>query len=230
METKGRFLVNTEGASSFMELATTETGGKAFLGDAEQYDSQVGPDITAAHITLRDAANKVAALVEDPTRTEVQKHEAAAILAERTVAQLAKSKAAIEARAESLYNTGLTQAQMQFAPSADRGALDSEIRAYIREQAGKGEGLMKIRQAMEDKAVAAVVFHSPSFLLDIAPENLTTLRFEATERHIPAAYKMMTDSVALRELPAKYDKTISAVRGSFYLPTVAAQASKRVQV
>jgi len=67
METKGRFLVNTEGASSFMELATTETGGKAFLGDAEQYDSQVGPDITAAHITLRDAANKVAALVEDPT-------------------------------------------------------------------------------------------------------------------------------------------------------------------
>ena len=26
METKGRFLVNTEGASSFMELATTETG------------------------------------------------------------------------------------------------------------------------------------------------------------------------------------------------------------
>ncbi|WP_143002279.1 hypothetical protein [Nitrosomonas sp. Nm132] len=73
---------------------------------------------------------------------------------------------------------------------------------------------------MEDKAVAAVVFHSPSFLLDIAPENHTKLRFEATERHVPAAYKMMTDSVALRELPAKYDKTISAVRGSFYLPPV----------
>src|SRR5574343_60279 len=36
--------------------------------------------------------------------------------------------------------------------------------------------------------------------------------------------------LALRELPAKYDKTISAVRGSFYLPTVAAQAAKRVQV
>jgi hypothetical protein len=87
---------------------------------------------------------------------------------------------------------------------------------------------MKIRQAMEDKAVAAVVFHSPSFLLDIAPENHTKLRFEATERHVPAAYKMMTDSVALRELPAKYDKTISAVRGSFYLPPVAAQAAKRV--
>ncbi|WP_090580905.1 hypothetical protein [Nitrosomonas sp. Nm58] len=68
----------------------------------------------------------------------------------------------------------------------------------------------------------------PSFLLDIAPENHTKLRFEATERHVPAAYKMMTDSVALRELPVKYDKTISAVRGSFYLPPVAAQAAKRV--
>ena len=147
-----------------------------------------------------------------------------------TVAQLAKSKAAIEARAESLYNTGLTQAQMQFAPSAERGALDSEIRAYIREQAGKGEGLMKIRQAMEDKAVAAVVFHSPSFLLDIAPENHTKLRFEATERHVPAAYKMMTDSVALRELPAKYDKAINSVRTSFYNPALAAKAKLRVEV
>ena len=224
------YLVESPQAESFMELASTNTGSNAFLGDPEQFEAGAGPDIANAGIALRQNVAKVAALKNDPTRTEVQKHEAAAILAERTVAQLAKSKAAIETRAENLYNTGLTQAQMHFAPSADRGALDSEIRAYIREQAGKGEGLMKIRQAMEDKAVAAVVFHSPSFLLDIAPENHTKLRFEATERHVPAAYKMMTDSVALRELPAKYEKTISAVRGSFYLPTVAAQASKRVQV
>lgn len=230
MSHQNRFLVQTEVAGSFMELATTDTGAKAFLGDAEQFDSQVGPAITAANIALRDAASKVAALVEDPTRTEVQKHEAAHQLAERTITQLAKTKAAIEARAEALYETGVTQAQMHFAPKADRGSLDSEIRAYIREQAGKGDGLLKVRQAMEDKDVAAVVFHSPSFLLNIAPENHMKLRFEATERHAPAAYKMMTDSVALRDLPAKYDKAINSVRSSFYNGTLAERAKLRVEV
>lgn len=230
METKSRFLVNTEGANSFMELAMTETGGKAFLGDAEQHDSQVGPDITAAHIALRQSASKVAALVEDPTRTEVQKHEAARQLADRAVTQLTKTKAAIEARAESLWATGVTQAELHFSPKADRGSLDSEIRTYLREQASKDDGMSKIREAMKDKNVAAVVYHSPSFLLNMNEANHTKLRFEVVERHVPDVYKMMTDSVALRELPAKYDKAISSVRKSFYNSALAEKAKLRVEV
>ena len=51
METKGRFLVNTEGASSFMELATTETGGKAFLGDAA-YSDPISPPVMMETVHL----------------------------------------------------------------------------------------------------------------------------------------------------------------------------------
>ena len=39
---------------------------------------------------------------------------------------------------------------------------------------------------------------------------------------------LLQELLALREPPAKYDKTISAVHGSSYLPTAAAQATKRV--
>lgn len=83
---------------------------------------------------------------------------------------------------------------------------------------------------LESKDVAAVIFHSPGFLVGINPETHTKLRFEATEKWVPAAYKRMTDSVALRELAPKFDKAINSVKSSFYNPALAAKASTRVQL
>ncbi len=224
------YLVESQQAESFMELASTNTGSAAFLGDPEQFESGVGPDIANAGIALRDNVAKVAALKNDLTRTEVQKNEAAAVLAERTVAQLEKSKASIESRANELWNSAVTQSELTFAPKSDRGTLDSEIRQYLREQAGKPDGMMKIREAMKDKNVAGVVWHSPSFLLDINPANHQKLKVEVLEQHLPDAYKKVVDSLALRDLPAKYDKAINSVRTSFYNPALAAKASTRVQL
>ena len=224
------YLVESPQAESFMELASTNTGSAAFLGDPEQFESGVGPDIANAGIALRDNVAKVAALKNDLTRTEVQKHEAAAVLAECTVQALEKAKAAIESRANELWNSAIAQSEIVFAPKSDRGTLDSEIRQYLREQAGKPDGMMKIREAMKDKNVAGVVMHSPSFLLDMNPLNHQTLKFEIMEQHLPDAYKKQTDSVALRNLPAKYDKAINSVRTSFYNPALAAKASTRVQL
>ena len=224
------YLVESPQAESFMELASTNTGSAAFLGDPEQFEAGAGPDIANASIALRQNVAKVAALKNDPTRTEVQKHEAAAVLAERTLTQLEKSKAAIESRANELWNSAVTQSELTFAPKSDRGTLDSEIRQYLREQAGKPEGMMKIREAMKDKNVAGVVWHSPSFLLDINPANHQKLKVEALEQHLPDAYKKVVDSLALGELPAKYDKAINSVRTSFYNPALAAKAKLRVEV
>ena len=224
------YLVESPQAESFMELASTNTGCNAFLGEPEQFESGAGPDIANAGIALRQNVAKVAALKNDPTRTEVQKHEAAAVLAERTVQALEKSKASIESRANELWNSAVTQSELTFAPKSDRGTLDSEIRQYLREQAGKPEGMMKIREAMKDKNVAGVVWHSPSFLLDINPANHQKLKVEVLEQHLPDAYKKVVDSLALRDLPAKYDKAINSVRTSFYNPALAAKAKLRVEV
>ena len=95
-------LVQTEAASSFLSLAATETGRKAFLGDPEKFDSSIGPDLTNAHIALRDGVATVAALLNDATRNDVQRHEVAGVVAGSTVEALQKAKAASRAR-ESPY-------------------------------------------------------------------------------------------------------------------------------
>lgn len=224
-------LVQSEAASSFLSLAGTETGRKAFLGDPEKFESGVGPDITNAHIALRDGVDTIAALLNDATRNDVQRHEAAGVVAGRTIEALQKAKAAIESRAEVLFSDGAAQAEREFTPRASHASLESEIRAYIREQANKADGPSKIRAAMlESKDVAAVIFHSPGFLVEINGETHSKLRYEAAERWVPEAYKRMTDSVALRELAPKFDKAINSVRSSFYNPALAAKASTRVQI
>ena len=61
-------------------------------------------------------------------------------------------------------------------------------------------------------------------------ENFHKIRFEAVERYAPKAWEKMTAVVRLVELPAKYDRTIQAVKGSFHNPTLAARAKSRVEV
>lgn len=224
-------LVQTEAASSFLSLAGTETGRKAFLGDSEKYESGVGPDITNAHIALRDGVETIGRLLNDATRNDVQRHEVAGVVAGRTVKALQKSKAAIESRAELLFSDGVAQAEREFTPRASHASLESEIRVYIREQAKQADGPANVRAAMlASKDVAAVIYHSPSFLVGINADTHSKLRYEATERWVPEAYKRMTDSVALRELAPKFDKAAASVRNSFYNPTVASKASTRVQI
>lgn len=224
-------LVQSEAASSFLSLAGTETGRKAFLGDPEKYESGVGPDITNAGIALRDGVETIGRLLSDATRNEVQRHEAAGVVAARTVEALQKAKAAIESRAEILFSDGAAQAEREFTPRASHASLESEIRAYIREQAKQPDGPAKVRAAMlESKDVAAVIFHSPGFLVGINPETHSKLRDEAAEKSVPEAYKRMTDSVWLRELAPKFDKAAASVRNSFYNPSLAAKASTRVQI
>jgi len=93
------------------------------------------------------------------------------------------------------------------------------------------DGPAKVCAAMlESKDVAAVIFHSPGFLVGIHADTHSKLRYEAAERWAPEAYKRMTDSVALRELAPKFDKAAASVRNSFYNPTVAAKASTRVRI
>ena len=61
-------------------------------------------------------------------------------------------------------------------------------------------------------------------------ENFHKIRFEAVERYAPKAWEKMTAVVRLVELPAKYDRTIQAVKGSFHTPMLAARAKLRVEV
>ena len=225
------YLVEGPQAETFMTMAATETGSKAMLGDPEQFEAGVGPNITQAAITLRDNVAKVAALKTDETRTLVQQHEAAAILSERTVQALEKAKTAISERAEYLTQAGQEEAAAVFELAPSRRFVHEKILEHFVGLAGKAEGLMLMRQIIRTAAeAAAVFFNTKPYLLNMNAENFHKIRFEAVEQYAPKAWEKMTAVVKLVELPAKYDRTIQAVKGSFHNPTLAARAKSRVEV
>lgn len=226
-----QYLVNSPDAINFLDSAQLDSGLSAILGDPKGIDAHVAPDVQSAHITLKDAAKKIAALVGDPTRTEVQKHAAAKQLAEKVTNHLEKSKAALEAHAEKLKTTALAQADLHLGPRSESGALHSEIRSWVREQAKTPEGLLQVKQAMADNDdVAAVLWHSPSFLVGLAPNVHEGLRLEALQSRKPELYANLSNSVGLAKLAGKYEAAIRKVASSFYTPSLAEQASKRVEI
>lgn len=226
-----QYLVNSPDATSFLDTAQLDSGLSAILGDPKAIDAHVAPDVQSAHIVLKDAAKKVAALVNDPTRTETAKHDAAKQLAEKVTNHLEKSKAALEAHAEKLKASALAQADLHLGPSSERSALHSEIRSWVREQAKTPEGMLQVKKAMADNDdVAAVLWHSPSFLVGLAPSVHEGLRLEALQSRKPDIYTSLSNSVGLSKLAGKYAAAIRKVAPSFYTPSLAEQASKRVEI
>ena len=120
-------------------------------------------------------------------------------------------------------------AVFELAPS--RRFVHEKILEHFVGLAGKAEGLMLMRQIIRtDAEAAAVFFNTKPYLLNMNAENFHKIRFEAVEQYAPKAWEKMTAVVRLVELPAKYDRTIQAVKGSFHNPTLAARAKSRVEV
>lgn len=231
MNIESAYLVKDPAATSFLDTAQIDTGLSAMLGDPKALDASVAPDVQKAHIVLKDAAKKIAALVGDPTRTEVQRHHAAKQLAEKVTSNLEATKASLEAHAEKLKASALAQADLHLGPRSESGVLHSEIRSWVREQAKTPEGLLQVKQAMADNDdVAAVLWHSPSFLVGLAPSVHEGLRLEALQSRKPDLYANLSNSVGLAKLAGKYEAAIRKVAPSFYTPSLAEQASRRVEI
>lgn len=123
------------------------------------------------------------------------------------------------------------QAELHLGPKPDRSALQSEIRSWVREQAKDPGNLPAIRAAMaENDDVASVLWHSPSFLVGLAPRVHENIRLEALQSRKPDLYSSLSNSVGLSKLAGKYEAAIRKVATSFYVPSLADQASKRVVI
>lgn len=226
-----QYLVNSPDATSFLDTAQLDSGLSAILGDPKAIDAHVAPDVQSAHMVLKDAAKKVAALVHDVTRTETAKHDAAKQLAQKVTTHLEKSKAALEAHAEKLRQQSIVQAELELGPKSERAGLQSEIRAWIREQAKDPGNIPAIKAAAADNPdVASVLWHSPRFLLGLAESTHEAMRMEALQARRPDLYTNLSNSVGLVKLAGKYAAAIRKVAPSFYTPSLAEQASRRVEI
>jgi hypothetical protein len=227
------YLVAGPQATDFLEMAQIDSGLKAMLGNPDKCDATVAPEIRSAHIAMRNAVQKVAALSRDVTRTDVDKHAAAKRLATSLQDKLSQVKKSIVTRADQLHDDAMRQANLDLGPKADRAAIHSEIRGWISQVTTKPDGMQKVRAAMKEGSedLAAVLWHSPHFLLSGLPaETFDELKMEALQSAKPELYGMLSASVGLRKIATSYDTAIRKVSVSFYNHVLAEQANKRVEV
>jgi len=222
-------LVKTPEATEFFQMP--DTMRKIMLGDPAKLDDSVYNSVVAAHNAVGEGMLKVAALTDDKTRNDVQRHAAARTIAERAVSFLDAAKTNLEANARRLHREATDEVERSFGADPNRASVQSEIRGWIRENAKSAEGLAKIREAMRTNAeVGAVLYHSPHFLLNLADSVRTGMMMDAIEIHMPKTHAKFEAGIALDEAAEKYPKAISKVRRTFFNLAVAEQAKSRVEV
>jgi hypothetical protein len=195
------------------------------------FDAAAAASSKLAHVAGSVTLARFPTRGEYGTRNDVQRHEAAGVVAARTVEALEKAKVRIEERANYLLMSGQEDAMATFRLDPNRRFVHEHILAHMATLASKTDGTIKLRQIIaEDGEAAAVFANTKPYLLNMNADNHRSLQFKAIERHAPDAWAKMQAGVTLTDLAPKFAKAINSVRGSFYNPALAAKASTRVQL
>jgi hypothetical protein len=222
-------LVTTNTAQDFLRTMSTAVGRKVHLGDPAKHQAVLN-SITAAHNAVEGGVETLARLADDPTRSEPEKHDAARVVANRTVEVLERSRATIAANAIKIANDAQEAMDAQFAPNPMKAGIETEIRAWIRERAQAGDVAAIKEQAKTTPEVAAVIFHSPRFLLGLAEDTHESFLESIIETHAPKQFAAINEGFELKKLAERYAPVIKSVRSSFYNQALADTAKRRVEV
>ncbi|EQB07811.1 hypothetical protein L288_09380 [Sphingobium quisquiliarum P25] len=224
-----KLLVQSEPAQDFVRTMGTAVGRKTFLGDHARHPAVMN-FVTASHTAMEAAVEKLKRLADDPTRSEPEKHDAARTLANRLIATLESSHGSMIGTATKMVREASEAVELQFAPNPIRAGLESEIRIWVREEAKAGN-VAAIRKRLEQNPeVAAVIYHSPDFLLGLAEEVHANFKTDAVEKHAPTQYKAIEESLAIEKMAEHYPMVIKSVRMSFFNNAIADKAKLRVEV
>jgi hypothetical protein len=233
MNTDQQFLTNGPEATHFMNMALHKTGAKALLGDADSLDPLVRAEVQGAHIELNHAVGLVAALRNDATRpSQAEKHQAAKVVADKTVAKLQKVHGQLVRTADQLETDAANSADREWAAKSDTAGLDSEIRSWFREQTKHKDGLERIRHAVTTNEDAArTLWSSPSFLTGIPEKTTHELQSDALRALRPKLAAKIDSAIAMTKVAEKFAATIKKIPSAFYNPLVADSATRtRVEV
>jgi hypothetical protein len=229
-----RFLVSNDFADSFLTMSATESGAQALAGGEATkalQDAASSAALSNAAAALLAGTQVIERLARDATRSLPERHDAARKVANNVMDKFHHAKSVLEQRSKQLAQSAHDEADEEFAPKFGRMSLESEIRAYVREQAAKPEGIGKVRSLLSvDRDVANVVYHSPHFLLGINENLHQEYRLTVMQKFAPDAYLKLAESTELKRIAPNLETTAKGVKASFYSPGEAAQVSTRVEV
>jgi hypothetical protein len=223
-------LVQSQAATKFIQNMSLPTFRKVELGDPLKF-ANVNAPVSTAHDAIKSGVEILARLAQDKTRSEPERHEAARTVATRVAAVLQQSQAAIAGTAQRLGEQAMAMVEERFAPKEGRGAIESDIRTWIRETVKLPDGMAQIRQAVTTNSeIAAVVFHSPFQLLGVSEDARRELIRKASITFLPKASALAEEAAELAEMAERYPQVIRSVHASFYNNAVAEQAKTRVEI
>jgi hypothetical protein len=228
---KSRYLVDSPNAVRTIDLLQTEVGLRVRFGDPEKFGEETGRRLQSLHNTVKDVTARVVALADDKTRTEVAKHHAAKQLAEKATKAIGETLKDFSVRSKLLQRDATKRAESAFAPRDGYAHIESEVRVWVREQMKSPDGMATVSGMMkEDAAFAAIVCHSPHYLVGMAKDVHSKWRLDAIERFVPDAFEMLEQSTELAEVVSRAESTVRDINTSFFNPELAKQAETRVEI
>ncbi|AZU02797.1 hypothetical protein X907_0249 [Glycocaulis alkaliphilus] len=223
-------LNNSPDAAKFFADMSIPTGRKVLLGDASKLPAKALNYVNRAHDSIKYGIEKVAALHQDETRTEVSKHVVAQKIAHDVAREVEKSQAGLLALQDEFFNEGVKLIDEAFTLNEKRTAIHADIRGYIRELSTKEDGLARIREiAGKDLEAAAVLYNTPHYLLGLAEDTYGSISGDLIKKHCPEGAGCIAQSIDVGKAAAKYPKAISAVHRSFYNSALADKGNSRVE-
>lgn len=231
MLNNGPYLVNTPAATAFLETVSIEAGRKSLLGDRENLPGRAYNAVGEAHIAVGESVPKITKLTKDETRNDVLKHEAAMHLAEKVAATIERSHATMLRVVDELDAEAIQVADAALTLRPDREGIHAEMRAFIREQAKREDGLAEIRRIIgQDAEAAAVLANTPAWLLSLNEKVHQGMYGDVVKKHVPKAATLLSQAMELSKVAAKYPAVATNVRRYFYSPGIAGKARSRVEV
>lgn len=222
-------LVQSETAVKFINQMKLDVNRRVHLGDPTKHKTVLNY-VTAAHTAMTQGIETIEALGGDMTRSEPERHDAGRKVAARTIEALQRSQASIRAAANNMLKEGNDAINAQFAPDPLRAGLDSEIRSWVRDKAKAGDVAAIKEQVKALPEVAAIIYHSPRFLLDLALDVHESFKLDAVEKYASQHIDTVSEGMELAKLADKYGPVIASINASFYNAAVAEQVKSRVEV
>lgn len=227
-------LINSPKAQNFVSLAATETGRAAMFGKLEShgFGGNASIHVSKAHIAMRNAIDKTAALVDDKTRSEPQRHAAARTVTTAAVTAIKAAADGLRAEQGRLLEAAKEQTA-RFATTErhpDSGTRQ-DIRAHIATLAKDPERSVELERLIQtEPQVAAEFLNTPHYLSPMPREKFDKLETVAQAYHVRDAAENIIRSQNIRDAVGKYDQAANELAGSTYHAELADQAATRVEI
>jgi hypothetical protein len=225
-----RYLNANPAHTEFLDMARLDSGfGAFFFGmNVQDVDPVPGTAATRAKYAIAEGISRLERLSKSTALTQDAKHEDAKALFQNIKKEVARSIESIRGYGNREAEAAQARAFAVLAPDPAKGTVYSEVRAYCREQAAKGDPDFpaKLSQMVRENIDVARAIHAgPGFLSGVGDARRMTLVSDALEAFAPDDMARLTHSVAIAGEADRMEGGLRKLEQAFFTAALADRAA-----